>query len=77
MERLIMNKMDSWFDISESLKKKGGRAGKQRKLGDGWNEQRWENWGVILEMLKWSDPLEEKHASWKEFNMATSMIKKD
>ena len=63
---------------SESLKKQrvGGRE-KQRKLGDGWNKHRWENLELILRMLKWSDPLEEKHAGWKRINMTTSMIKKD
>ena len=32
---------------------------------------------LILRMLKWSDPLEEKHAGRKRINMTTSMIKKD
>ena len=32
---------------------------------------------LILRMLKWSDPLEEKHAGSKEIEMANSKIKKD
>ena len=51
---------------SESLKKKSGRARKQRQLGDRWNGYRWENFELISQMLKWSDPLEEKHTGWKE-----------
>ena len=41
-----------WYLIkkSESLKKKGGRAGKQRQLGDGWNKHRWENLELLLPM---------------------------
>ena len=37
---------------SESLKKKGGRAGKQRQLEDRWNKHRWEILELILRMLK-------------------------
>ena len=33
MKKPKMNKMDTWFEISGSEKKKGGRAGKQRQLG--------------------------------------------
>ena len=51
---------------SESLKKKGGRARKQRQLGDGWNKHRWENLELISQILKWLEPLEEKHTGWKE-----------
>ena len=41
MERLHKNKriLDK---KTESLKKKGGWAGKKKQLGDGWNKHRWE-----------------------------------
>ena len=51
---------------SESLKKKGGRAGKTKTTWDGWNKHRWENLELILQMLEWSDALEEKHAGWEK-----------
>ena len=62
---------------SESLKKKGGRAGKNKGNLGRRKKHRWQNLEMILRMLKWSDPLEEKHAGWKRINMMTSMIKKD
>ena len=48
--------------IYESLQKKmvGGRENKDN-LGR-WNGHRWKNLELILRMLRWSDPLEEKHA---------------
>ena len=57
--------MDTWLKKSESLKKKGWEGGKTKTTWDGLNKHRWENWEVILRMLKWSDPLEEKDAGWK------------
>ena len=32
---------------------------------------------LILRMLKWSDPLEEKHTGWKRIDLTISMVNKD
>ena len=50
---------------SESLKKKGGRAGKQRQLG----EMEWiplRKLRIDLADVEMIESLEEKHAGWKE-----------
>ena len=61
---------------SESLKKKGGRAGKQRQLGDGWNKHRWENLELILRMLKMIGSTWREAHRLKRIDMTTSMIKR-
>ena len=62
---------------SESLKKKGGCAGKTKATwADGMDTVE-KNLELILQMLEWLDPLEEKHTGWKEIEMTNSMIEKD
>ena len=60
----------------ESLKKKGGRAGKQRQLGDRWNRYRWENLELILRMLKMIGSTWREAHRLKRINMTTSMIER-
>ena len=54
----------------------GGRENKGKLGADEMNTVE-ENLELISRMLKWSDPLEEKHAGWKRINMTTSILKKD
>ena len=61
---------------SESLKKKGGRAGKQRQLGDGWNKHRWENLELILRMLKMIGSTWGEAHRLEKIDMTISMIKR-
>ena len=56
--------------VLEETKREGGWE-KERQLGDGWNERRWESWYLILQMLKWSDPLEERHTGEKKLKWQT------
>ena len=57
------------------LEEKRGVGGeKQRQLGDGWNKQDWENlsWSCGC----WSDPLEEKYASWKGLSRQSQLSRR-
>ena len=65
MEKLHKNKRILEKEILV-LEEKGWVSGKkQRQLGDGRNNTVEKKRYLILLMLKWSDPLEEKHAGWK------------
>jgi hypothetical protein len=77
MERLLMNKMDTWFEISDSLKKKGGRVGKQRQLGMGETNTIEKNRELILQISKGSNWFEEKHSGWKIIFMTISIDQED
>ena len=64
MERLPINKKDTWLrKLSPWRKRVGGRENKGN-LGR-MKQTPLRNLELILRMLKWSDPLEEKHVGWK------------
>ena len=66
MERLCISKMDTWLRYMSPWRNKGGRAGKNKgNLETDETNTVEKNWSMILRKLKWSDPLEEKHAGWK------------
>ena len=77
MERLPINKKDTWLRNLGPWRKKGGRAGKTKTTWDEQNKHHWENLELILRMGRMMG------SSWREtrrlegINMTTSMIKKD
>ena len=71
MQSLPVNKMDTRLrNLSPWRKRVGGRENKGNLGTDETNTVE-KNWYLILRMLKWSDPLEEKHADWKGLTRQT------
>ena len=63
--------------ISESLNKKGGRAGKTKATWGSWNEHRWENLELILRMGRMIGSTWRETHWLKRIGKTISMIKKD
>ena len=68
--------MDTWLrNLSPWRKRVGGRENKGNLETDETNTID-ENWDWILQMLKWSDPLEEKHTSWTGFTWQSRLSRR-
>ena len=60
MERLLINKMDTWLRYMSPWRNKGGRAGKTKAAWDEWNKHRWEKLRIDLANV------EKIESTWRE-----------
>ena len=77
MESLHKNIKDTWLKHRIPWRKRVGGRENKGNLGTDETNTIEKNWYLILQMLQWSDPLEEKTRRLKRIDKTDSMIKKD
>ena len=77
MEKIHMNKMDTWFRNLSPWRKGVGGQEKQRQLGDGWNKHRWEELIIDLADVEMIGSTWRETHRLKRIDMTISIVEKD